>query len=111
MGVLATGATMLAGVHSQIDKAVINFSNSVMATDTSDVLSKIFTPIINFIKAIKNYVYVAAIIACLVVGIMFMCGERARQKAREYLPYIVAGFVIAVGCVTIGTAMKDAFVF
>lgn len=84
---------------------------AILAKKETDLLGSIFNPIVDFIVDIKAYVYVAAIIACLAVGIMFMCGERTRQRAREWLPWIVGGFVIAVGCVTIGEAMRDTFVF
>ena len=62
-------------------------------------------------RSLTGYVYVAVIVAVLAIGIMFLGGQRSREKAKEWIPYVFVGAILAVGAVTIGKSVTNTFSF
>lgn len=113
---ITTCAQTVLNIKSGIMSAAIDVQTDIraMAADNnggSDVLNKIFSPVVDFMESLTGYVYVAVIIVVFALGLMFMGGQRTREKAREWVPYILAGAILSVGAVTIGSALTNTFSF
>lgn len=112
MGIIETGAMLAQKVSNGVTQAAIQAQT--FATDNNDgndMLSKIFKPVVTFLSDLTGYVYVAVIVAVLAIGIMFLGGQRSREKAKEWIPYVFVGAILAVGAVTIGESVTNTFSF
>ena len=112
MGIIETGAMLAQKVSNSVTQAAIQAQT--FAKDNNggnDMLSKIFNPVVDFLSDLTGYVYVAVIVAVLAIGIMFLGGQRSREKAKEWIPYVFVGAILAVGAVTIGKSITNTFSF
>lgn len=68
--------------------------------------------IVGFCETVAPYAYVLAVIAVLVVGIMFaLPSDKAHEKAKSYGGWAIVGTFLIAGCVTIGKAIAENFLF
>lgn len=75
-------------------------------------MQKFFQSLLNIVEAITPYVYVLVILAFLVIGGMFAIGgEEGRQKAKKWVPWVLVGGIIMLGCVSIGKDVVGQFAF
>lgn len=114
MGIIETGAQLAQKVSNGITQAAVQAQTFATTKDNNggnDVLNKIFNPIVTFLSDLTGYVYVAVIVAVLAIGIMFLGGQRSREKAKEWIPYVFVGAILAVGAVTIGKSVTNTFSF
>lgn len=78
-------------------------TESVFASSTGDFKQTVQQTSDDFAADLKFYGTIIAGVAILIAFIMFMLGARAREKAKDWLQYIVIGVVgILIGGSIIG---------
>ena len=66
-------------------------------------MDKLAKNITDFCETVAPYAYVLAVLACLVVGIMFaLPSQKAHDTAKSYGGWAIIGTILVAGCVTIG---------
>lgn len=65
-----------------------------------------------FCETVAPYAYVLAVVAILIVGIMFaLPSEKAHEKAKSYGGWVILGTLLVAGCVTIGKWITGNWTF
>lgn len=63
-------------------------------------------------KEVQPYTYVLAIVALLVVGVMFVLpSDEMREKGKKAIPYIIIGTIVILGAVYMGEWITGKIVF
>ncbi len=75
-------------------------------------MDKFAENIYNLCTEVQPYTYVLAIVAFIVIGVMFVIpSEESRQKAKKALPWVILGVIIILGGVYLGKWLTGKIVF
>lgn len=65
-------------------------------------LDSIGLKIIELITEYRNQAYVLITVCCVVIGTIFALSEDGTEKIKKRLPFIVIGWLLVCGSVTLG---------
>lgn len=75
-------------------------------------MEKLANVILDLCKDTQVYVYVVAIVGLIISGILMMIpSAKVHEKVSPFIPWIVLGFIIAAGAVSLGTWLKNKVSF
>lgn len=75
-------------------------------------MDKFAENIYNLCTEAQPYTYVLAIVAFLVIGVMFLIpSEEGRQKAKKALPWVIVGVLLMLGAVYGGKWLTGKIIF
>ena len=86
--------------------------NFIVTLSTTNYLQQVADNVCGFLNDIAPFVYVIVAAALMGMGALFIFGgERARQAAKEKVPFILIGTVLVLGCTVIAQAISGTFTF
>ena len=74
-------------------------------------MEQIMTSMYNLLDKWTPLVWILVVIALAVIGVMMICGEKAREKAKEWFPWVIIGCGLVLGATLLGKEIAAAFVF
>ncbi|MCL3787239.1 hypothetical protein E2N93_04270 [Ruminococcus bromii] len=84
----------------------------VTLASTNSYLEQIKNNIVSFLDDVAPYVYVIVAVSLAAVGLVFIFGsDRAKQLAKEKIPYIIVGTLLCLGPTIIAQAITNALSF
>lgn len=84
----------------------------VTLASTNSYLEQIKNNIVSFLDDVAPFVYVIVAVALAGVGAVFIFGsDRAKQAAKEKIPYIIIGTLLCLGPTIIAQAITNALSF
>lgn len=86
--------------------------SSVTLVNTNNYLQQIADNVVGFLNSIAPFVYVIVAVALAGVGAVFIFGsDRAKQAAKEKIPYIIIGTLLCLGPTIIAQAITTTLTF
>ena len=84
----------------------------VTLASTNSYLEQIKNNIVSFLDDVAPYVYVIVAVSLAAIGLVFIFGsDRAKQLAKEKIPYIIVGTLLCLGPTIIAQAITNALSF
>ena len=84
----------------------------VTLASTNSYLEQIKNNIVSFLDDVAPYDYVIVAVSLAAVGLVFIFGsDRAKQLAKEKIPYIIVGTLLSLGPTIIAQAITNALSF
>ena len=75
-------------------------------------MDKLAENIYNLCTEVQPYTYVLAVVAFLVIGIMFLVpSDESRAKGKKALPWVIVGVIVVLGAVYLGKWLTGKIVF
>ena len=70
------------------------------------------TTVTNLISTVQPYTYILAAVAVIVCGIMMVAGgQRGREAAKAYFPWIILGSILILGATQIAKMITTSVSF
>ena len=70
------------------------------------------TNVMNLCSAFQPYAYLLAVVAALVLGIMFgIPSDKSHELAKKIAPWVILGIILVAGAPTIGKWLAEQITF